>query len=240
MAMSPALAGAVTSWWEQGRSAASWWLVVCWLLCYCVQFSAARWMKSHGARRWLTQPVAYCVVLCVVGLPFVLMHPDILVWAPAMALLAAVSFIAAWRREERSLWANAAAVCASCLMAALTFHYGCAGAADDIPGMSGKGLLLSCAFGMVQFGSVLFVKTMIRERGSKRYLAASWAWHVGALLLAAFEGDAALVALGAALLSRAVAVPIVSMRHTVRPLHTGLVEFAASMLTFVLIVVAAI
>ena len=207
------------------------------MLCYCVQFSAARWFASHGARRWLMQPVAYCVILCAAGLPFVIAHPSILVWAPVMAALAAVSFVAAWKREERSLWSNAAAVCASCLLAALTFGYGCAGA-SDIPCIGRKGLLLSCVCGMVQFGSVLFVKTMIRERGSRAYVIASWGWHTAVLAAAVYEGNAMLVLLGMLLLVRAVATPIVAMRHAVRPLHTGLVELATSALSLILIVAA--
>lgn len=239
MAMSPAVAGAVAAWCGHGRSVASWWLVLCWLLCYCMQFSTARWLKSRGARRWLKQPVAYGVILCAVGLPFVIVHPVVLMWAPAMVMLAGISFAAAWARRERSLWSNAAVVCASCLMAALTFGYGYVGA-SGVPGVRGKGLLMGCAFGMAQFGSVLFVKTMIRERGSKAYLAASWAWHVIALAVAVCTGSMPLTALGLVLLARAIAVPIVAMHHVVRPLHTGLVEFATSMLTCVLIVVAAI
>ena len=61
-----------------------WWLLICWLLCYCVQFSAARWFKSHGAHCWMLQPLVYCIVLCAVGLPFVVLHPGILALAPAI------------------------------------------------------------------------------------------------------------------------------------------------------------
>ena len=239
MAMSPALAGAVASWCRYGWSAASWWLTVCWLLCYCVQFSAARWFKSHGRRRWLAQPLAYGAALCGIGLPFVVRYPGILVWAPPMAVLAAVSFIASWRREERSLWSNAVAVIAACLMSMLTFHYGQA-PSPSVPRVDGTGALLACAFGVVQFGSVLFVKTMIRERGSGKYLAASWAWHVLAVFAAVLEGKPSLIALSAILLARAIAMPLVSMKRTVKPLHTGLTELASSLLALATIIAAAV
>lgn len=239
MAMSPALAGAVTTWCRHGWSATSWWLTACWLLCYCVQFSAARWFKSHGRRRWLTQPVAYGIILCIIGLPFVIRYPGILVWAPPMAMLAAISFIASWRREERSLWSNATAVIAACLMATLTFHYGEV-PSPAIPRVEGTGMLLACAFGVVQFGSVLFVKTMIRERGSGKYLAASWAWHALVVLGAVLEGEPSLIVLSVILLARAIAMPLISMKRTVRPLHTGLVEVASSILALALIIVAAV
>ena len=76
MAMTPALGGDIASVAYDGFSAAPWWLTACWLLCYCVQFSAARWFKSRGSRRWLRQPLVYCAILCAVGVPFVATHPD--------------------------------------------------------------------------------------------------------------------------------------------------------------------
>lgn len=78
MVLSPAVAGIVVAWAYRGFAWTPWWLLICWLLCYCVQFSAARWFKSHGARRWMLQPLVYCIVLCAVGLPFVVLHPGIL------------------------------------------------------------------------------------------------------------------------------------------------------------------
>lgn len=182
MVLSPAVAGIVVAWAYRGFAWTPWWLLICWLLCYCVQFSAARWFKSHGARRWMLQPLVYCIVLCAVGLPFVVLHPGILAWAPPFAVLAAISFRASWVRKERSLWSNAAAVSASCLMPMLTFCYGVD--TPDIPYLSIPGISLFLTFFMVQFGSVLFVKTMIRERGEGR---TSWppgfgmpsCWHGG-------------------------------------------------------------
>ena len=90
MVLSPAVAGIVAAWAYRGFAWTPWWLLICWLLCYCVQFSAARWFKSHGAHRWMLQPLVYCIVLCAVGLPFVVLHPGILAWAPPFAVLAAM------------------------------------------------------------------------------------------------------------------------------------------------------
>lgn len=45
-------------------------------------------------------------------------------------------------------------------------------------------LIATVLFALTQYGSVLVVKTMIRERG----VAASWVWHVALLLLAAVPG----------------------------------------------------
>ena len=231
MAASPALSGLVAGAWFGSLTVDAVWLTVCWLLCYCVQFTAARWLKSHGSRRFLPPALGYGALLAVVGLPFLLTHPGILWWAPPIALLAAISFASSWLRRERSLWANAAAVCASCLMPMLTFCYG----VDEprVPYVSAVGLSLSLSFALTQFGSVLFVKTMIRERGSRAYLAVSWLWHAAFLLLAARAGSVWLGALCVLLLARAVALPLTARRRRVPPLATGLTECVSSLCAFV-------
>ncbi len=232
MVLSPAVAGIVVAWAYRGFAWTPWWLLICWLLCYCVQFSAARWFKSHGAHRWMLQPLVYCIVLCAVGLPFVVLHPGILAWAPPFAVLAAISFRASWVRKERSLWSNAAAVSASCLMPMLTFCYGVD--TPDIPYLSIPGISLFLTFFMVQFGSVLFVKTMIRERGRRSYIVASWIWHAVMLAWWTFIGNGYLIALAAMLLIRAVALPMIARRRTVRPLAVGITEFVTSTASLIL------
>ncbi len=239
MALSPAIAGILVAWMQSGFSWTPWWLLVCWLLCYCVQFSAARWFKSHCARRWMMQPLAYCIALCLVGLPFVALHPGILAWAPLFAILAAVSFYASWIRKERSLWSNAVAVMAACLMSILTFCYGVD--SPHAPYFTASGTTLFLMFLVVQFGSVLFVKTMIRERGRWQYVAASWIWHIAVLSCWIVAGNGYMVTLAAILLARAVALPMIAARgHAVKPLVVGLTEFVTSVAALVLSICALI
>lgn len=57
-------------------------------------------------RRWMPPTIVYSAALCVVGLPFVIMRPGVLRWAPLFVVLAGLSFLAAWLRRERSLWGN--------------------------------------------------------------------------------------------------------------------------------------
>ena len=180
----------------------------------------------------MLQPLVYCIVLCAVGLPFVVLHPGILAWAPPFAVLAAISFRASWVRKERSLWSNAAAVSASCLMPMLTFCYGVD--TPDIPYLSIPGISLFLTFFMVQFGSVLFVKTMIRERGRRSYIVASWIWHAVMLAWWTFVGNGYLIALAAMLLIRAVALPMIARRRTVRPLAVGITEIVTSTASLIL------
>ncbi|MBT1173682.1 YwiC-like family protein [Bifidobacterium sp. MA2] len=256
MATAPALAGLVAGT-EYGRpTIAAFWLLACWILCYCVQFSVARWLKSGLARRYRGPALVYCAALAAVGVPFVVLHPGVLAWAPAFAALAVASFVAAWKRRERSLWSNGVAVVASSLMPSLTFAYGTLGAGTgrgtnvmaSIPQPTVVGLALFLYFVVTQFGSVLFVKTMIRERGNRAYLAASWIWHAAFVAwsviasgpgrglgldspLASHAGPW-LVIVAALLLARAVVLPLLARFRAIRPLVTGAVEGVSSIVAF--------
>ena len=258
MALMPALTGFLVpliGGWpavNPGSIITTIWLIVCWTLCYCVEFTGARWLKSRCAARYRPPVVGYAVVLLLAGVPFVVLHPGILAWAPAYVVLAAIAAYAAWRRRERTLWANAAAVVASCLMVDLTLFY-TTDAPTGIPTISLHGMVLFQCYAAVQFGSVLFVKTMIRERGRREYLAASWVWHFGMLASWGYGGTQALaaaglqtqrgglqaallIALAALLLARAVALPLIARRRPVPPMITGMVESVASLVTFVCLI----
>nr|WP_279324838.1 YwiC-like family protein [Bifidobacterium simiarum] len=321
MVLLPSLAAVVVS----GADWRGIWLLLCWALCYCLQFCTARWVKAFGSAKSsrpsaatssatssatirrradrLTQyrrpVIVYALVLLVFGgIPLLLSSPGLLRWAPAYAALFALSLLAAYLRHERSLWANATAILASCLMPVLICSVGssalrracafdtssgtdaqfgaCAAevtryqsiiAAPSNPwdlrspgywrswwpdgSVPSAGLILLVVFTLAQFGSVLFVKTMIRERGSRVYYVASVAWHA-VLVVAGFEigsissigstgsiaGDGNAVktvvlgCIALALLARAAVTPMIARRRPVRPLAVGIIEIVASLLTF--------
>lgn len=243
MALAPALAGLVAG----GPTRDSVWLVVLWALCYCVQFVAARWLKSRFARRYRMPVAVYGVALAVLGVPFVVINPGILRWAPIYIVLAALSFLAAWLRRERSLWGNAVAVFASSMMATVVASYGTRNPLHMM--MPSTAVMISAVFAATQFGSVLFVKTMIRERGSRAYLVASVAWHAALFVGVTWWVWSAVVGLGAGawmyarflwaelaavwLLARAVALPWVGSRRRVKPIVAGVTEMVSTLLVFV-------
>lgn len=103
-----------------------------------------------------------------------------------------------------------------------------------------SGLIATVLFALTQYGSVLVVKTMIRERGKRSYVAASWVWHVALLLLAAVPAGRSpyLIAMTVLLLARAVALPVVTRRTTLKPVVTGITEAFASFIAFGCIIAA--
>ncbi len=222
MALLPALAGMVVGGFDAGRL----WLTGAWLLCYCVQFTAARWLRSRFQRRYLPPVLTYTALLAVAGVPLLTMHPLILVWAPLYVACAGVSFLGAWLRRERSLWANAAAVIATSMMAYVVYAFD----DPDLLRRTSMGLVLAGMFALTQFGSVLYVKTMIRERRNNRYLAASWIWHAALLTLACTIPGVTLPLpiIATALLLRAVAMPLLGRRIRIKPIAVGLLEMVLS------------
>jgi len=82
-------------------------------------------------------------------------------------------------------------------------------------------------------GTVLVVRSVLRERGNDAFVALSVGFHVIVTTLAVilYPGGYALVA--AALTGRAIALPLLQRRwasgaHSLRPIHVGMVEIAAS------------
>ncbi|WEV72327.1 YwiC-like family protein [Bifidobacterium sp. ESL0790] len=141
MALFPALGGIVIG----GVSWRNVWLLVAWTLCYCFQFSAARWLgvRSHEAKDakkhrsatgnspkkrhsnvYFVPAAAYLVATAIVGIPVFVFAPKLLWWIPAYAILAVLSFVTAWLRRERTLWGNAVAVIAAGGMALLAASLG--------------------------------------------------------------------------------------------------------------------
>ncbi|RSX52871.1 YwiC-like protein [Bifidobacterium goeldii] len=236
MAMLPALAGMIVG----GTNGTTIWLLIAWILCYCVQFTAARWLASRFARRYAPPVLIYSVLLAAVGIPFVIVNPSILWWAPLFLVLAAASFAAAWLRRERTLWGNTVSITAACAMVLVMNSVSARSIDATYPALANGGLPVAIMFVLTQFGSVLFVKTMIRERGRRGYRWASWIWHSALLLislalwaLTGFERLFIMLLLTCVwLLARSIALPLVARTRRLKPVVVGIVEMVSSLLVF--------
>ncbi|WP_094662389.1 YwiC-like family protein [Bifidobacterium tissieri] len=243
MAIIPALAGVVLA----GANVTTIWLLICWILCYCVQYTTARWLKSRYSRRYLPPTILYTAVLAVIGIPFVIAHPDVLLWAPPLAVLALLSFVAAKRRQERSIWANIVVILAACCMTVIICWIGPAAPNGSSwtslvasqwtsPPLPADGMIAALILALYEFGSVLFVKTMIRERGNRAYLFASWIWHM-CLVVGGFLTDPWLCGMGLMLLARSIILPLVDRRRKTKPVIVGMTELVTILMTFVVVII---
>jgi uncharacterized membrane protein len=234
IAMMPAIAGALIG----GGSWRAWWTVIAWALCYCTQFTVSRWLFSHRRRRYLAPAITHTVLLAVVGLPLVALTPELLWWAPLYAALLALSWFAAARRAERSLWGNAVSVVAACAMAIVICSMGSGAQADSpaAPSIATAGLITAAVFLLYDYGSVLFVKTMMRERGKRSYYIASVTWSI-AFAAVATALHPALGIVAALPLLRAVVLPVLLAQKRIKPIAAAPTEVVTSLAIFIAVII---
>ncbi|MGW1641016.1 YwiC-like family protein [Streptomyces lavendulae] len=195
-------------------------LLAAWLLGYGALFHAQQWLRlrARGLRaagRHARPALVLGAGCALAGVPLAASRPWLLAAGAAAAPFVAVNARYAWRGRERALTNGLAAVVPACGMAMVAAGLGGLGAGDSWrPAVA---CLLYFA------GTVLYVKTMIRERGSRAYLWGSVAHHAAALAAAAALSPW-LAAPFAAYLARAAALP----GRGLRPAAVGAVEVGCS------------
>lgn len=195
-------------------------LLGAWLAGYLLSYYVLQSVKTRRPSRFRPQLLLYGPVTAVLGLLVVIVRPPVLAYAPAFVVLLTVNGYFAWRRRERALLNDLASVVQSCLMVLVAATVADAAVGPVVPAFAAVVLYFA--------GTVLYVKTMIRERGNTPYHRASVIYHVLAL------GAAALLTLPIAavfvlLLVRAAVLP----RHRLAPKHVGVIEIVASTLVLV-------
>jgi hypothetical protein len=165
-------------------------------------------------RRYGSQLAAYLTVTALATAVVVLARPAVVWYAPAYALLTGVNLWYAYRRDDRALVSGVSSAIQGSL---LVLVVGTVAGPLDRP--------LWTAFGVVVgyfVGTVLYVKTMIRERGNRAYGWLSIGYHVAMTAAAAVVAPVA-VPLFAALTVRATWMPL----RQASPKTVGLLELAA-------------
>jgi hypothetical protein len=193
-------------------------LLGAWVAGYLLSYYVLQAVKTRRPGRVRRQISLYAPITAVLAVPVVVARPGLWWFAPAYAVLLTVNVWFAWRRRERALLNDLASVVQSCLMVPVV-----AVVAEVTPRWQPFALVL-----LYFTGTVLFVKTMIRERGSVAYRWASVGYHLAALAAATLVGAfAALVFAG--LLARAWLLP----GRPMTPKQVGFVEIGASVLVLV-------
>ena len=214
-------------------------LLVAWLVGYLAYYAVGLWLRSGRKGRYLPPVRAYGAAAVVVGSTLLVVNPGLLVWAPAYGVLLGVSLAASVRRADRS-WSNdAVTVLAACLMTLVAAGLGSSAPAGaprsaalwaaglrDGSAASHPVLLAAVVLLGYFWGTVLYVKTMIRERGRPGVLAWSIGYHV-VVAAAGFVVHPLLGAVGLLLAARAAAVPRFRPRAT--PKAIGLGEVVATL-----------
>lgn len=191
-------------------------------------------IKARRKDRYRAATVTYGILAAGGAGALAVTHPRLLLWAPLLAVLFTWAIVEILRRNERSLGARVSAILASALMSPVAYSLGTN--PNDWEHLWAGTAVVALYF----IGTVPFVKTMIRERGSKAWLVGSLAYHGALIVLFAAAAWAGIVswavpAVGVVLLARAWIYPTVSSRRPapLSPQFVGITEFVYTALVLV-------
>ena len=194
-------------------------LAAVWFLGYFAFFAAGLWLKAPPRRRpSLRRPLlTYAAASAAAGALTLAVAPGLVRWAPLFVVPLAVGLVASWRRDDRSLVSGLATSAGSCLMTLVAYD---AGGGTDWH----RAWVLTGVLAAYFAGTVLYVKTMIRERGEEAYHWLSGLAHAAAACaMVAVSGW--LVLVFALLTVRAAVVPA----YRLTPKQVGIGEVVATL-----------
>jgi hypothetical protein len=215
MLAGPYLAGLLAAGWRWTDAP----LAVAALGGYLASYYLSLAVKARRPGRYRTQLAVYLPATGLAVAVVVAAAPGVLWYAPCYALLVAVNLWYAHRRDDRSLLSGVSSAVQGCLLVLVV---------GTIAGPLDRPLWI--AFGVVTayfVGTVVYVKTMIRERDNFPLLWLSIVYHVAVTAAAALVAPVA-VPLSAGLAIRATWMPSRTIApHTVPPRTVGLLELTA-------------
>ena len=165
---------------------------------YLLSYYLFQAVKSRRPGRYRQQIMLYAALAAPLAAVVVVSCPAVLWYAPAYFALSAANAWYAWRRRERALLNDVASITQSCLMVLIVATV----AGAPLAAALGTFLLCLAYFG----GTVLYVKTMIRERGNPIYRRWSVGYHAIAFAAVAWVSPWTAVLFGW-LLARAALLP---------------------------------
>lgn len=219
MLLLPFLVGVLAAGW-------TWWhlpLLVAVLGGYLGSYFGLLALKTGKWRRYRPQLLTYVGTAGAAALGVVVADPALLRWAWVLGPLLAVNAAYSRRRRERAVVNDVVAIVAAGTTGPIAYHLG--GGRD----LREAALVLGVPL-LYLLGTVPYVKTMIRERGSTSFRRASIAYHAVAAVLA-WLVDPWLGVLFVVLLARAAVLP----GRALTPRQVGFGEVAASVALVVVV-----
>lgn len=171
-----------------GTSRAGWVFGLAWVCAYPVGYFGGRALTARlrrgswtrRARRELGRAVPWALATAALGVPLMATRPWLLAAAAVLMILWTAGLRVASDRGERSLANDLLLIGQAVVAVPLTV-----GVVAGLPELSGSlaGATLTCTAVVAAYlsGSVLHVKSLLREAGVKGYRVANLAWHGAAL-----------------------------------------------------------
>ncbi len=201
-------------------------LLAAWVAGYLLSYFVMQAVKTRRPRRFRAQLLVYGVPTVLFGGLVLVLRPQLLWFGLVYVPLLLVNVVYAGRRRERDVVNDLASVVQSSVMLLV---------AAAVAGVPVSEVWLPFLAVLAYFtGTVLYVKTMIRERGSAAYRQASVAFH-----LAVFAGSLWVHPLLGAFFGLALVRAWVLPGRGLRPKQVGILEVVLSVLLVVVVVAAA-
>jgi hypothetical protein len=196
------------------------------LAAYLASATYQAWSRARRPPAYRPPLAVYGVVAAVLGVVLIAAFPALLLAAVVVVPSAAVVLRGAQPGSRRDL-ANSLAQVAQALVLVPAAAW-----------VSGVFVLptvvaYTCVAAGYQVGTVLVVRSVLRERGNESFAALSAGFHVALVAVAALFLPPPYAVVATGLLVRAAALPVVQRRlaggtRPLRPVHVGIVEMAAS------------
>jgi hypothetical protein len=196
------------------------------LAAYLASATLQAWTRARHAPEYRAPILVYGAVLAVLGLVLVAAFPLLLLTLLVAIPAALVVFQGAKPGTRRDLANSLAQVAQALVLVPGAAYVSGVFEIDRVVAYTA----IAAAY---LLGTVLVVRSVLRERGNDAFAALSMGMHLAVAAAALVLLPASYVVLSLGLAARAIALPYLQRRwatgpHPLRPLHVGLVEIAAS------------
>jgi len=212
-------------------------LFVAWISAYLGYMAVRNWLPRHKSN--YVAPMVTYVVLCVSSVVTLLVwRPALLWWAAPLVVFVGASLALVLTGRERSVLNDAFLITASCLMtvvAATARHLGPGVSWESFTqGSFQKGAwVMAGVFAGYFWGTIFYVKTMIRERGKTSWYVGSVVYHV-VYLVPAFMVNVFAGLVAVLIAARAAVVP--KRWPKAKPAVIGVAEICITVLMMVVLI----
>lgn len=161
-------------------------LAVCWWSGYFWFYAVSVWMRSRFNLKHRPAVLTYGALTVVTGLITLGIDWKLLVWALPYAPLIAVAIFETFKRRPRSLLSGEATVFAATLMFPVMIW-------ASVHTVNAQVWLVWAILTAYYFGSIPYVKTLIRNRGDKGWFYFSVGLHLFFVVVAAWAASSGMV-----------------------------------------------
>jgi hypothetical protein len=198
---------------------------------YLASATAQAWLRARRRPSFLPSLALYAGILAMLGAVLVVAFPLLVLSALVIVPVGALTLAGARPGTKRDL-ANSV----SQVVMVLVLVPAAAGVSGAFEATRVAAATLVAAGYL--FGTVLVVRSVIRERGDRAFVTASIGYHVGLVVVAAALLPFAYAVVAVVLTLRAVGLPLLQRRwagtrRALRPVHVGMTEIVVSTLLVV-------